>query len=133
MAWQVSRNGHLPVLPIYRVVGRVALWWGTFLVATFTASGFALSVSGKIPGNVGGTVAALVFLSGVLAGLVLLLRREILAQRRIFENVHNRQSGGAVLTCRNLSPRHVARVFALLIVVSTVLAVLIAVTPSSGT
>lgn len=120
---------HPRVLPMYRVVGRIALWWGISVSATITIYGSISIATGR---NTSGAVGAVVLLLLALAGLVRLLRRELLAQRRMLETARKATPDDTILPLRALSPRHVLRVSVSLAVVSIVFAVLIAVAPSSS-
>lgn len=122
---------HPRVLPMYRVVGRIALWWGICTSTTIVVIGFISIVIGR---NVSGAVGASVLLLAALAGLVRLLRRELLAQRRMLETARKASPDDTILPLRALSPRHVLRVAVSLAIVAIVFGVLIAVIPSpSGT
>lgn len=109
-----SRQDRHQILPMPRVVLRIALWWCTFILATLILASLAVSI---------GAMVIFVLLFG---GVVLLLRREIIAQRHILERAAADQPGHAVPGENAVSRRHVIRVSICLLIAVVVFAVILA-------
>lgn len=94
------------VVPIYRSAFRIGLWIATFLLAAFAAVGLGLTLGGKMPGNLGGSIAAATVLFVILAGLLHVVRIEIRAQRSIHAQQANTAGEEATMPA-SISPRRV--------------------------
>lgn len=94
------------VVPIYRSAFRIGLWVATFLLAVFAAVGLGLTLGGKMPGNLGGSIAVAVFLFAILAGLLRAVRVEIRAQRSIYAQQAS-AAGEEFAMPTSISPRRV--------------------------
>ncbi len=117
-----------PEVPIARVAWRIALWWATYFLAIFAATGIFSVLITPSQSDLTAGIGASLFLCALLAGIVFALRREIGKQRGMLD-----ASGAAWQMSGNaLSPRHVRVVAIICAVVSLAIGVGVALTPPAS-
>jgi hypothetical protein len=117
-----------PAVPIAHVAWRIALWWATYFLAIFAATGIFSVLITPSQSDLTAGIGASLFLCALLAGIVFALRREIGKQRGMLD-----ASGAAWQVSGNaLSPRHVRVVAIICAVVSLAIGVGVALTPPAS-
>lgn len=116
-----------PAVSAARVAWRIILWWVTYFMSMFVASGIFLTLAGRTGTNIAGGIGVSVFLCGVLGGIVFLLRREITKQRLMLGV--SGPKGVSQLSGNALSTRHVRVVAVICAVVAVALGLAVSFTP----
>jgi hypothetical protein len=119
-----------PRIPPVRAAARIALWWVIYIISMFTAVALFQVILGRTT-SVSSSIAATIFLLGVIGGLTLLLRGEIRAQQRTLRQ--SGPDGEARLSNSAVSARHIRKVAVICAVVALGFGLVIVSAPPTTT